>query len=119
MVHNLETEESIMLLEEDYSVSVTPIRGGLVAYNTSRYSGINGRSPTDVELYDVETRITRRITSDSGRFWAARIDPPYLLLALSHGPALRYDLYVANLEMLGVLTPEGRLIPGEGVLVSP
>ena len=50
---------------------------------------------------------------------AAMIDPPYLLLDLPRGAALHEDLYVANLEQLGVLDANGRLIPGDGVLVFP
>jgi hypothetical protein len=119
VLYNLVTREATRLLENDYSVSIAPIRDGLVAYNTSRYTGTTALDPSDIEIYDLQRRIRRRVTASPGFLRAARIDPPYLLMAFAHGQALMYDLYVVNLERLGVLDENGRLIPGDGVLVFP
>lgn len=119
VLYDLVTGDTELLLEGDYTVSIAPIRAGLVAYNTSRYTGLAARAPSDIELHDIETQVTRRITAESGNLRAARIDPPYLLMTLDLGQALKDDLYVANLEALGVLDASGFLIPGGGVIYPP
>lgn len=119
VLYNLITAEATTLLEGDYAIRTAHIRDGLVTYSTSRYTQTTDRAPSDIEIYDLETGITRRLTAESGYLRAARIDPPYLLMTLDHGQALRDDLYVANLEMMGVLDTSGRLIPGGGVLALP
>jgi hypothetical protein len=118
-LHDLKSGETVMLLDEDYAVSVVDVWEGLVAYNTSKYLGTGSLAPSDIEIYDIESRVTRRLTAQSSFLRVAKLAPPFLLMVYANGQALQYDLYVANLEQLGVLDANGRLIPGDGVLVFP
>lgn len=119
VLYDMRTETAELLLEGDHAVGIAPIQAGIVAYSTSKYSGTYARAPSDIELYDVASGISRRVTAHTGMLRAARIVRPYLLMTYDLGSALRDDLYVANLEMLGVLDSSGRLIPGEGVILQP
>jgi hypothetical protein len=119
VLYNVITDQSELLLDEDYAVGIAPIRSGLIVYDTTRYSGSQGLAPSDIEVFDIETRVVRRVTQLSGVIRAARIDPPYLVFVKPVGAALNYDLYVANLEALGVLDASGHVVPGDGVLEVP
>lgn len=120
-LYNLVTQERIQIVSDDHAAIVAPIRDGLVAYNTSRYSGTNLQDPSDLEVYEVETGLTRRITAFAGNFRVLSIDPPFMLLTVVlHLPDNRKnDYYIANLEALGVIDSQGSLIPGGPVITPP
>jgi hypothetical protein len=120
-LYNLVTQEQRSLLEGDYSVGSGPIDSGLVVWNTSAYSGSTDLFPADMELYDIDTGLTRRLTSHEGLTAPTAIASPYLLIIrrLFLYDRFMNDYYIANLEALGVIDGTGTLIPGAPVINPP
>jgi hypothetical protein len=79
-------------------------------------------NPSDIEIYDIQTGLSRRVTSQPSNFRAYGLAHPYLILMhrlnLSQS-FLMNDFYVANLVALGITDVDGRVLPGDGVLGPP
>jgi hypothetical protein len=117
---NLITQEERSLLEDDYSVGSGHIDAGLIVYNTSRYTGTTHLYPSDLEIYEIATGTTRRLTTQEGYVAVQRLAYPYLLiLRFVGGQMYMNDFYVANLVALGVTDGLGQLIPGDPVIETP
>jgi hypothetical protein len=122
MAYDIETGDSTLLLGDERGPPIAWMHGSLVAYTTTRYrtdTDITNR-PADVELYDLSTGVTRRLTTWPSNLRANRIFHPWLLiidvLGVSQG---MNDWYLAHLGRLGVTDAEGHLVPGEPVLEPP
>lgn len=119
-LYNLATQVRIQLVTDDYAAVLAPIRDGLVAYNTSLYSGTNQLNPSDLEIFEIATGATRRLTTEPTYLRAKAMDPPFMVLMnrLNLNVAAMNDYYIANLELLGVIDAGGNLLPG-GPVISP
>jgi hypothetical protein len=101
-------------------ISHGAIHSGIVAWNTTKHIANPDliSDISDIELYDIETGIFRRLTTVESGLRAALLQPPWLACQ-RRLPGQIYEYYVAHLGRLGVLDDNGRLIPGDGVLGPP
>jgi hypothetical protein len=102
-------------------VSAGWINDGLVLYNTSAYTGTENLNPSDLELYEMNSAVSRRLTTVDSNLRARGIDLPYALIIhrLFLPSPGQNDFYIANLEALGVIDASGVLIPGGPVIDPP
>lgn len=120
-LYNLVTQETTSIIEGDFSVSAGWINDGLVLYNTSAYTGTENLNPSDLELYEMNSAVSRRLTTVDSNLRARGIDLPYALIIhrLFLPSPGQNDFYIANLEALGVIDASGVLIPGGPVIDPP
>ncbi len=121
-LYNLDTQELRTLLEGDHAVSSASIRDGLVLYNSSAYSATPALHPSDLEIYEISTGLTRRLTQQQSDLRNEGISSPYVLLIhrlYDNWSNYMNDFYVANLESFGVLDATGNLVPGPPVINPP
>lgn len=120
-LYHLETQELRSLVEGDYSVASAHIDSGLTVWNTSLYSQAPQLLPADMDLYEISTGQSRRLTTQVGQTAPVGLAPPYLLMIrfLNLSIPSMNDYYVANLEALGVLDASGLLVPGGPVIDPP
>jgi hypothetical protein len=91
-----------------------------VAWNTTKNAiDFDPFDPTtDVELYDLETDVYRRLTTARSALRVWDLQGPWITFIVSLGEYV-YEYYVAHLERLGVVDASGRLLPGDAVLEPP
>jgi hypothetical protein len=119
ILYHVPTGEERVLVENDESVAQGCIHGNLVAYLTSKYMlAPVGPMPADIEIYDIETEVTRRVTAWEGNLAVAQVFFPYMLLAY-WVDAHQFEYYIANLEQLGIVDETGHVIEGAGVVEPP
>ena len=120
-LYHLETQELRTILVDDYATSAAWIKDGLLAYNTSQYSVQPALNPSDLEVYEIDTAESRRITQTESNLRAFGVSSPFILILkeLFNPNSYMNDFYIANLEALGVLDASGILIPGDPVIDPP
>lgn len=97
-----------------------PIDSGIVAWSTTKRI----ENPdliakvSEVELYDIETGIYRRLTTAPSMMRIVDIQVPWVTFGRYLSPDV-IEYYVGHLGRLGVLDADGRLIEGGGVLDPP
>jgi hypothetical protein len=116
----IDSEEHIVLAENDDAWPRGAVGGNLVAWATDKYGGGLGQ-PNDIEMYDIRSGRFRRLTTRASELRPHALQFPYLLIYddLGLDERLQYDYYVANLVKLGVTDDEGNLLEGEAVLEPP
>jgi hypothetical protein len=121
LLFHIPTGQATALAEDDWAATYGPIRDGLVAWNTARYTGEAHADPSDLEMLDLETWVERRITTEATPYRVVGLAPPFMLLreAVPGGDRFQHNYYVANLVALGIIDAQGRLIPGDGVIEPP
>ncbi|MFH2010161.1 MAG: hypothetical protein ABI333_26420 [bacterium] len=121
VLHDMTTGDHTVIADNDYGIPEPHIHGNLMAWHTTKYTGGTVVPPVDVELYDIETGVHRRLTTRESNLSPAALHFPYLLLGdlLELSTEMQKDWYVANLVELGVTDTQGNLIPGGAVLEPP
>jgi hypothetical protein len=96
------------------------IHDGIVAWSTTKHmASPDITNPVyDVELYDIETGIYRRLTTAQSKLRISEIQLPWATFTRHIGPD-EFEYYVGHLGRLGVLDADGRLIEGGPVLDPP
>jgi hypothetical protein len=120
-LYSISTGESTIIVDGDYAVTAGFINAGIVAYNTSAYTGSSNLNPSDIEVYSIRTGTARRLTTSEVNLRIWEIGLPHLVLIdqLNLPGPRQNDFYVANLEALGVLDASGALLPGDPVIDPP
>lgn len=108
---------------DDHGIMVGVLYKNLVSWNTSRFMGEVGtfEDRTDIEMYDIDTGVRRRLTSGPSMLAIGYVYLPYALFGMPappYGNNVMY-YYIANLESLGVVDATGNLIPGDPVIDPP
>jgi hypothetical protein len=115
-----QTESTITQNEEGFCYST--IHKTLVTHLTTHYRdpALDGLWPVDLEIHDVASGISRRLTTESSRLNQVRIFEPYLLIIDVLGANEQMnDYYIANLRKLGVTDDQGNLVAGGPVITPP
>lgn len=118
VLYHIPTGEELDIVSGDGAATAGKIHKNLVVYTTDRYYGMTYTMyPADLEIYDINTGVYRRITTMSAGLRAFRFFFPWVLVHDNIG-SMR-DWYVLNLVSLGVTDEDGNVIPGEPVLDPP
>ena len=121
-LHNIDTGEQITLAQNEYAVVNASMHGNLVVWTTGMHRPEPGQveDPADIQIYDIDNGISRRVTTEPSMLRSVQVYHPYLVLADVLGLELHMDdYYVANLVELGITDDQGNLIAGNGVLEPP
>jgi hypothetical protein len=120
-LYNLKESTLSSIIEGDYALSAGWIAEGLIVYNTSLYTGTSLLNPSDIELYEITSGGSRRLTTEESNLRVQQLEPPYHLFIhrLFLPDRFQNDYYIANLETLGVLDASGMLLPGDPVIDPP
>jgi hypothetical protein len=120
VLYNLGTGEERVVIDNDGSATHGVIHQSLVAYTTSRYAPQVAMYPADMELYDIDSGVYRRITTEPGNLRAVELFFPWLVAAVDLGiDAWHQDWYVLNLVALGLVDEQGHVIEGGPVVDQP
>ncbi len=120
ILRQLSTGTETVVLEADAALGRPGMDGHLMAYNTNRYQGELTSAPSDIELYDMETGVRRRVTAEPTGMRVFGLSFPYLLLIQQMASDMHSsDVYVAHLVRLGLTDETGHLLPGDGVILPP
>ncbi|MFH2007877.1 MAG: hypothetical protein ABI333_14940 [bacterium] len=120
MVHHHIPSGKATVISEDNWVSRAAIHRNLVRLNTTKYI-----TPDwfrfDIELYDIDTGVCRRVTTEAGPLAIYKLFFPHALIFVYRkiGIQPQNDLYVADLVKLGLVDETCYVIPGGGVLPQP
>lgn len=89
--------------------------------NTSVYTSSTSLFPADMELYDIGSGLSRRLTTQEGITAPVAMASPYLLVIRFLGlyDPFMNDYWIANLEALGAIDGAGSLVPGDPVFTPP
>lgn len=92
----------------------------LVIWNTTKHSEPTefGEVSSDVEIYDLETGVYRRLTTAPSTLAAVNIYYPFVQFTRPLGNYVN-EYYVGDLEALGVVDATGNVIPGDPVIDPP
>jgi hypothetical protein len=121
-LYNVETDERIALAENDRTGCYGTVHQNLVAWTTGKYREDQdpGIRPADIEVYDIDTGISRRVTTRPSMLRQVQVFFPYLIIVDVLGQERNMDdYYVAHLVRLGITDAQGHVIAGEGVLEPP
>ena len=76
VLYNMETGEHTMLADAELAPTHGLIHNNLVVWSTASYTGGATMPPMDIEMYDIDTSMYRRITTQSGTIGPAGIHFP-------------------------------------------
>lgn len=113
ILYKIETEDEVRLTGDGFDHRNPRIRGNLVAWITYMYSGgsyATDPAHEDLYLYDLDTGVGRRITSESAAWAPGHAHPPWLLFKKMLGQWNR-EVYVMNMVQSGVIDSTGHVIP--------
>jgi len=119
--YHIPTETLINVTDNEYESPMGALDPPVVAYSTTAHDPPEGRY-WDVSIYDLESGARRRLTWQAGTLHPVRLSMPYLLLVHLLSPHVNggpKNLYIANLEALGVVDPHGHVIAGDPVIEQP
>jgi hypothetical protein len=124
MLYHIPTGDSTVLVEDDGVVGWGFVHRNLVGNATNRYQGQWNNQQFDVELYDIESGLRRRVTTQPGRISIKGISFPYLLMidlveGAGGNTVAVSPHYIVNMVKMGLTDASGRLLPGDGVLAPP
>lgn len=122
-LYHLPTGEELHLVGDgatEAGIGDGVIHEKLVMWNTTRHMSEIGifEPNSDIELYDIDSGVLRRITTLESRLRIGALHFPYALVGRSLGSNAQ-EHYVLDLVQLGVVDAEGRVIPGDSVLDPP
>jgi len=113
ILYEIETGEETHLTGDGNDHMAPLIRKNLVVFATYRYAGgrfVADPAHRDLELYDLDTGVSRRITKESTTWTPRKFDPPWLLFVKALG-SHKFEVYVMNMLKAGVIDEAGNLIP--------
>jgi hypothetical protein len=124
VLYHIPTGDSTVLVDNDGGVRWGWIHRNLVGYSTNRYQGQWSLFPfpKDMELYDIESGLRRRISAEPSRLIINEIFFPYLRVTnVLEGASSSAECphYIVNMVKMGLTDASGRLIPGDGVIEPP
>lgn len=122
MAHQLSASETKLISDEEWTEPSGRVHRGILAYNSTVRTVRAGYRDSDIVVRDLQTGVSRILTRDTGSLRSIRLHLPYMILAHILYPGLAsppFDLYVANLEALGVIDESGHVVAGEPVLDQP
>ncbi len=120
VLHHIPTGDSTVLVDNDGAVRWGRIHRNLVAYNTTRYTGNQIQLPADIEIYDIDTGLRRRVTQSSGGLISMGLFFPRLMVVNYVSSITDSNpYYFIDLVKYGITDETGHLLPGDGVVVVP
>ncbi len=117
--YDVATGEDLTLSEDDPARPVGFIHDNLVTWSTAKYCGATSPWPSDIALFDLDTRIQRRVTTSESRLRVDGIWFPYMVVINDLGERHHYELYIIHMVRAGLTDDEGHLIPGDPVIDPP
>jgi hypothetical protein len=121
VLYGISTNQELMLSENDYAMPFGVIHQNLVVWATTKYNGGTIAWPSDIEMYDIQSGLFRRLTTRESNLRPAALHFPYLAMidVLLQPDQNMNNWYVANLVELGITDDQGNLLPGGGVIEPP
>jgi len=122
IAHRLSSQDMLVVAEDEWTEPSAGLHRGILAYNSTVRSGRAGFRDSDIVVHDLASGVSRVLTRDTGSLRSIRLHLPYLILGHILYPDLAsppFDLYVADLEALGVIDESGHVVAGDPVLDQP
>lgn len=122
VLHQMGTGQEVSLTQNDGASTYAAIHKNLVAYTTTKHLTNGGLDlfPADVELFDINTGQSRRLTTESGTLRASKIFFPWLIVLdyLGLGNS-NTDFYAIHLVRSNITDDQGNLLAGSPVISPP
>jgi len=121
MLYHIPTAEEELVSGPEPAGGWAAMDGTLLAYNTNRYQAVPTGFPSDIELFDIDSGVKRRVTAAPSNLRAFYMSFPYLLMIdwLLLEDRTINDYYVAHLVRLGITDEQGHVLPGDGIILPP
>jgi len=113
ILYEIGAEEEVRLTDDGFDHMAPRLRGNLAMWITYKYSGgsyATDPARKDLVLYDLDTGVERRITSESVPWGTGYADPPWMWYVKVLAP-YHFEIHVVNLPMAGLVDANGNVIP--------
>ncbi|MFC1482279.1 hypothetical protein ACFL51_00580 [Myxococcota bacterium] len=119
MLYHIPSSEEVLVSDGGEALAEGRIHERIIAYNTNSYQGESMPFPSDIEIYDIDSSLKRRVTTQACNLRVADVFLPYLLVVDVRSFQNNNPWYIYNLVQLGIVDADGHVIEGEGVIDPP
>ncbi|MFH2005202.1 MAG: hypothetical protein ABI333_01315 [bacterium] len=110
-VHRISTAETRELIDDQVERWYPYLRGHLLTMTSCAFSSDCATVGGDVVLFDLETEVSRRVTSTPGSYWPLYAHGDWLVYREQIVGMHKYKLFAVHMDAAGLVDATGHVVP--------